>query len=97
MHIKDTKKVFDKIVHRFFFFSCVCGMWKFPGHGKNSPHSNPSCCSDNSITLTCCTRELLHTHSLFKKKKLDKLAMTSRNLFDRNSHTCTQRYTYDDI
>ena len=33
----------------------------------------------------------------FKKKKLYKLAITSRNLFDRNIHACTKKYVYKDI
>ena len=38
----------------------ACCIWKFLGQGSNPNHSrNPSCCSDNTRFLTCCTtREL---------------------------------------
>ena len=45
----------------FLFFVCSCGTLKFPAQGLNPCHSSdPSCCSDNSGSLThCATRELL--------------------------------------
>ena len=44
----------------FFFFGCAWGVWKFPGHRLNLCHSSdPSCCSDNTRSLTSwATREL---------------------------------------
>ena len=44
-----------------FVFGIALGMWKFPGQGSNPCHrSNPSHCSDNTGSLTCCTtRECL--------------------------------------
>ena len=49
----------------FFFFFCshICGMWKSQGQASNPHHnSDPSHCSDNTGSLTCCpTRELLQT------------------------------------
>ena len=51
-------------------FGCHCSMWKFPGQGSNLCHSSdPSCCSDNTRSLTyCATRELFFggvLHCLF--------------------------------
>ena len=40
----------------FFFFGRAQGMWNFLGQGLNPPHSSHShCCSDNTVSLTCCT------------------------------------------
>ena len=49
------------LIFHLFFFGCAHGKWKFPGQGSNPWHtSNPSHCSDNTGSLTCCTkRELL--------------------------------------
>ena len=49
--------------HLTYLFPCAPptgGMWEFPGEGSNLRHSrNPSRCSDNVRSLTCCaTREL---------------------------------------
>ena len=48
-----------------FFFGCTCSTWKFLGQGLSPHHSrdwSPSCCSDNTGSLTCCaTRKLLTT------------------------------------
>ena len=42
----------------FFFFGHTCGMWKFLGQGSNLCHnSNPSCCIDNTRSLTHCTKK----------------------------------------
>ena len=42
----------------FFFFFCYAhAMWKFPGQGSNlHQSSNLSCCSDNAISLSHCTK-----------------------------------------
>ena len=47
--------------HSLFFLATLCGIWKFPGQGSNPCHCNdPSHCSDNAGSLTCCTtREFL--------------------------------------
>ena len=46
----------------FFLFGHTHGMWTFPGQGSNPCHnSNPSCCSDNAGSLTCCVTELPRT------------------------------------
>ena len=44
-----------------FFFCLSQSIWKFPGQGWDPHHSSdPSLCSDNARSLTCCTtRELL--------------------------------------
>lgn len=42
----------------FFFFSCACGIQKFPGQGLNPYHSNnPSLCSGNVRFLTAVPQE----------------------------------------
>ena len=43
-----------------FIFGCSRGIWKFPDQGSNPClSSDPSCCSDNTRSLThCTTREL---------------------------------------
>ena len=39
-------------------FGYACGMWKLLGQGSNPLYSSdPSCCSDNAESLTCCTTE----------------------------------------
>ena len=47
----------------FFFFGHAYGMWKFQGQRWNPYHSsNWSLCSDNALSLICCTtRELSKT------------------------------------
>ena len=48
----------DNLFFFFFFFGHICGMWKFPGQGSNPCHSsNPSHCSENARSLTCCTHK----------------------------------------
>ena len=51
--------LFRSSVHSYFF-NHAHSMWKFLGQGSNLCHrSNPSCCSGNAESLTCCaTREL---------------------------------------
>ena len=40
----------------FFFFSVRPETWNFLGQGSNPSHnSDPSCCSENTGSLTCCT------------------------------------------
>ena len=69
--IKTIKLGIDYLKDTLFFFSIfghTCGMKKSPGQGSN-PHysSNPSPCSDNARSLTCCiTGELLHGLSVRK-------------------------------
>ena len=45
----------------FLFFGLNHSIWNFPGQGLNPHHSSsPSCCSDNTRSLThCATKELL--------------------------------------
>lgn len=52
---------FSEAVCFVLFFWLHCTMWKFLGQGSNPHHSsNPSCCSDNTGSLTCCaTGEIL--------------------------------------
>ena len=49
-------------------FGHTQGIWKLPSQGINAHHSsNPSCCSDNAVSLIhCATRELLK--NIFKLK-----------------------------
>ena len=58
---KHTKLPFSFFLSFFFFFGHGHSMWKFPGQGSNPYHiSDPSHCSDDTRSLTCCaTRELL--------------------------------------
>ena len=40
----------------WWVWGCICCLWKFPGQGPNLHHSsNPSCCNDNTRSLTRCT------------------------------------------
>ena len=65
--------ILDLFFFFFFFFGCAHGTWKFPNHGMNPCHSNdPSCCSDNAESLTCCaTREpIMDLDCLFATVKI---------------------------
>ena len=57
----STSLLLPWLVFFFFFFGCICSMWKFLGQGLNPCHScSPSYSSVNSGSLTSCsTRELL--------------------------------------
>ena len=47
-----------------FCFGHACGMWKFLGQGSNPHTRDPSRCSDNARSLTCCAiREFLKDKS----------------------------------
>ena len=60
----------SKWICLFFFFGCVCGMWKFLGQELNLSHgSNPNHCSDNTRSLTLCATKitlgsLFHMHHI---------------------------------
>ena len=51
LHVKRLSE------ERKIVFGCACGMWKFTGQRSNLCHSsNLGCCSDNTGSLTHCTR-----------------------------------------
>ena len=60
------KHFFKLISHKYtsagVIFGCACSTWRFPGQRLNPGHSSsPSCCRDNTGSLTCClTGKLLH-------------------------------------